>query len=62
MAFLHYRVKEITFDISGGGGWVENQLHECYNASVPYILWIRLGRPERLNDLPKVTLVSGSGT
>ena len=54
-------MKEITFDIFEVGG-VENQLHECYNESVPYILWIRLGRPERLNDLPKVTRVSGSGT
>lgn len=61
MAFLHYRVKEITFNIFKRG-WVENQLHECYNASVPHILPIRLGRPERLNDLPKFTQVSGSGT
>lgn len=61
MAFLHYRVKEITLN-TFKRGWVENELYECYNASVPHILPIKLGRPERLNDLPKVTQVSGSGT
>lgn len=60
MAFLTYRVKEITLN-KFKRRWIENELHGRYNSSVLQVLQIRLGRPERLNDLPEVTQLPGNG-
>lgn len=61
MAFVHYSVKEITpntFNLR----WKDNGLQGYYNLLIPHVLQIRLGRPERLHDLPKVTQLLGSGS
>ena len=60
MTLLTYRVKEITLN-KFKRRWIENELRGHYNSFVLQVLQIRLGRPGRLNDLPKVTQLPGNG-
>lgn len=61
MAFLHHSVKEITLNTLKLR-LKDNELQGYYNSLIPHILQIRLGRPEVLNDLPKVTQLLGCGS